>query len=167
MKEIAFNKYSEKIMDLIKTGAFLTTLEEDGKVNTMTIGWGNIGIVWRKPVFTALIRHSRLSHIAADKNSEFTISVPFEDMKKTLAFCGTKSGRDFDKLKECGLKTVPSKNIKTPILDIKGVHFECKVLYKQDMDSKLFLNEKIMPDCYPNGDLHTFYYAEIVATYEK
>lgn len=49
------NNSAEVIKQLGKEGAFLTS-KYNGKVNTMTIGWGSIGVIWRKPVFTVLVR---------------------------------------------------------------------------------------------------------------
>ena len=37
------------IVSLIEKGAFLT-VQGGGHLNTMTIGWGMVGICWRKPV---------------------------------------------------------------------------------------------------------------------
>ena len=39
-------------------GILLTTKGQTG-VNTMTIGWGTIGIEWGRPMFVAYVRESR------------------------------------------------------------------------------------------------------------
>jgi flavin reductase (DIM6/NTAB) family NADH-FMN oxidoreductase RutF len=94
---------------LHKVGAFLTVKEGD-RVNTMTISWGNIGFEWRRPIFTALVRKSRYTYDLIEKAESFTVSIPVKDnLKKELGFCGSKSGRDFDKFKECNLELVSSK----------------------------------------------------------
>ena len=55
MKKIinAFD-YASDICNAMKKGILLTTAA-DGKVNTMTIGWGFIGVEWGKPIFVALV----------------------------------------------------------------------------------------------------------------
>jgi flavin reductase (DIM6/NTAB) family NADH-FMN oxidoreductase RutF len=42
-----------------------------------------------------------------ERDGVFTVSVPLPDaMKKELGFCGTKSGRDVNKLESLGLSTL-------------------------------------------------------------
>ena len=45
-------EYAGHICKAMKKGILLTT-KKDETVNTMTIGWGKIGIEWNKPVFIA------------------------------------------------------------------------------------------------------------------
>ena len=63
------------ILDQVGKGVLMTTAV-DGEVNTMTIGWGTIGIQWRKPIFIAFVRESRYTKELLDKNPEFTINIP-------------------------------------------------------------------------------------------
>lgn len=163
MKEIAYNEKSEILLDIMKKGAFLTTKTGD-KVNTMTIGWGNIGYSWGKPIFTAMVRKSRLTHDILEKSNEFTLTFPTENLKETIALCGSKSGRDIDKIAESGLKILPSLKIQTPTLDLKGIHFECTVLYKTDMNPQN-LHKNTDDAWYQSKDYHTFYFAEILSSY--
>ncbi|WP_338433477.1 flavin reductase family protein [Clostridium tyrobutyricum] len=152
------------IKHLRKQGAFLTAKIDD-RVNTMTIGWGSVGIAWGKSIFTLFVRESRYTHEFVEKSGEFTISIPVnDDLKKALAFCGVKSGRDYDKIKECHLKLVPGEVISTPVIQGCGIYFECKTLYKQQMKAD-FLDKKINSQSYADGDYHTIYYAEIVNCY--
>ena len=70
-------------------------------VNTMTIGWGKIGIEWNKPVFIAYVRETRFTKQLLEENGEFTVNVPMGEYDpKILGYCGTKSGRDMDKIAE-------------------------------------------------------------------
>lgn len=45
--DIKFNELSKEMLQQLQKGAFLT-VENGDKVNTMTIGWGSIGIMWNK-----------------------------------------------------------------------------------------------------------------------
>lgn len=164
---VKFTENLEVAMEnLHKKGAFLT-VKDGEKVNTMTISWGNVGFEWKKPIFTALIRKSRYTHELIENSGEFTISIPLEmDLQEALAFCGTKSGRDVDKFEKCQLKVADSKNIDTPVIADCGFIYECKVVYKQDMDLSL-LSDEIKKSSYPDDDYHTIYYGEIVACYRN
>ncbi|WP_427340553.1 flavin reductase family protein [Caloranaerobacter sp. DY30410] len=165
-KDIAYHKYSKEVLEQLPKGAFLTVKHKD-KINTMTIGWGNIGFIWNKPIFTVAVRYSRYTYELLEKAKEFTISVPLnKDLKKELAFCGTKSGRDFDKFKECNLSCENGKVLSTPIVGDCELHYECKVVYQQAMEPAL-IDEHIKQKFYPNQNYHILYYGEIVACYIK
>lgn len=163
MREVRYTEYANRALEIIPQGAFLTTAA-GGKVNTMTIGWGSIGTVWRKPMFTVLVRESRYTFGLIDQSTEFTVSIPLSDMKKALALCGTKSGRDMDKIEAAGLSTLPGQKVSVPVIAGCGLHFECKIVYKQKMDPAL-LDGEVDKACYPEGDYHTLYYGEILGCY--
>ena len=113
-REINVWDYSGKINEETGKGILLTT-KADGKVNTMTIGWGTIGIQWGKPIFIAFVRESRHTKAMLEKNPEFTINVPLGAIDKNiLGICGTKSGRDMDKIKALGLTLEEPLTISVP-----------------------------------------------------
>jgi flavin reductase (DIM6/NTAB) family NADH-FMN oxidoreductase RutF len=154
---------ADQAMRQIKKGAFLT-VKAGTALNTMTIGWATIGFVWTKPIFMVGVRDSRHSFQLMENAADFTVFVPTENMKEALLFCGTKSGRDFDKFKECGLKTAPGQKVTSPVIDGRGIHFECRIVFKAPMDP-----DKLVPDylgLYPEKDYHTLYFGEIVACYQ-
>ncbi len=115
----------------------------------------------------AVVRYSRHTYDILEKSKEFTVSVPLtRDMKKELAICGTKSGRDIDKFKECNLTTIKGKSIDTPIIEECELHYECKVVYQQAMEPGL-IDKGIREANYSNNDFHIMYYGEIVESYIK
>lgn len=157
-----YGEYIKKAVEILPKGAFLTTAD-NGKVNTMTIGWGAFGFQWGIPTVEIMVRQSRFSKIALDKSMEFTLTFPYNNaMKFELGFCGQKSGRDTDKIKECGLSLAPSSKISTPAVSCQGLVFECKVIAKTEMTTSLTSTE-VLNKWYTNGDLHTVYYAEILS----
>ena len=146
---------------LHKKGAFLT-VKNQGKINTMTISWGNIGYEWNKPIFTILVRKSRFTHEILEKEKEFSVSIPFNDnFKEALALCGSKSGRNTDKIEDSGLILKEGVAISVPSIEGCGIVYECKIVYKQDMDKALIAKE-INEKMYADNDYHTFYYGEII-----
>jgi len=163
IQEVAYNQYAEKAIEVLSKGAFLTTAV-DGQINTMTIAWGSIGFIWAKPVFMVMVRPSRHTYQLIEKSGEFTVSIPLKDMQQALALCGTKSGRDMDKLAAAGLTTLPGQKIATPVIEGCGLHYECKIVYKQAMTSEN-LDTEINSKKYGTGDYHTLYFGEIVASY--
>jgi flavin reductase (DIM6/NTAB) family NADH-FMN oxidoreductase RutF len=164
---VNFTVNLEQAMNYLhKQGAFLTVKSGD-TTNTMTISWGNIGFEWNKPIFTVLVRKSRYTYELIENTDEFTVSIPLSNnLKSALSYCGTKSGRDVDKFKECGLTLETGKSVSTPIISDCELHYECKIVYKQEMNPEL-LSESITNSSYKTGDYHTFYYGEIVNCYIK
>ena len=162
--------YAGEIIEKTGNGVLLTT-KADGQVNTMTIGWGTIGIQWRKPVFIAFVRQSRFTKELLDKNGEFTVNVPVGQLdKKILGICGSKSGRDMDKIRELGLELEEPETVSVPGIRQLPLTLECKVIYRQEQDESA-VNEENTKRYYPKegprqkGDYHTAYYGQITAAY--
>lgn len=164
---VKFTENLEKGMDhLHKKGAFLT-VKDGNRVNTMTISWGNVGFEWGRPIFTVLVRPSRYTHGIIENSTEFTVSIPLSNsLDKELAYCGSKSGKDVDKFKECNLTLEPGLEVSTPIIGQCELHYECRIVYKHNMNPDM-LDEKIRKSSYALEDFHTIYYGEIVACYKK
>lgn len=154
------------VRNLHEKGAFLTVKSGD-KVNTMTIGWGNVGYQWGKCLFTVLVRKQRYTFDFIENVDNFTVTIPLDDnLKKEIVFCGTKSGRDYDKFKECNLDLISARIVDTPVINAPNVLiYECKIVYKQEMDPKL-LSEEIKLSAYPKEDYHVVYYGEVEAVYK-
>lgn len=155
------------LMSMKKRGAFLTVRDNKGRVNVMTIGWGSIGYIWGKPIFTLLVRESRYTHELLEKADDFVVCIPLDDkMRKELGICGSKSGRDYDKFKECNLAMKESKRVKSPAIEKCQMIYECKIVYKHNMDLNL-LDDEINRKWYDSNDPHTIYYGEIVNCYKN
>jgi flavin reductase (DIM6/NTAB) family NADH-FMN oxidoreductase RutF len=166
--------YAGHICESMKKGILLTTKTEE-KVNTMTIGWGTIGIEWGRPVFVAYVRVGRHTRQMLDECGEFTVNIPYGEVdSKILGFCGTKSGRDTDKIAEMGLELVDSSIVNVPGIRQLPLTLECKVLCQKTQNIPM-LPENIRSRYYPKGvdssnpgsneDFHIAYYGEIVNAY--
>ena len=163
-KNIKFSEYSAELLDQIKKGAFMTTKVKD-KVNTMTIGWGGINIIWNKSVFVAYVRYSRDTYAMLKDTEEFTINVPLNnDLKKELLYCGRQSGRDTNKIEDCKLTLQKGRSIETPVISNCELQYECKVIYKQAMEPNSIPKE-VLKKYYDNSDFHVIFYGEIVDSY--
>lgn len=166
MKDKFMENHDQGMKYLCTQGAFLT-VKSGEKINTMTIGWGSVGYAWNKPIFTVFVRKSRYTYDLMENSDNFTVSIPLsKNLKSALAICGSKSGRDIDKLKECNLSLDASRIVDTPIIAECELHYECKIVYKQDMNPDLLV-KNITQSAYANQDYHTIYYGEIVETYIK
>ena len=111
------------------------------------------------------VRSSRHTFGIIERAKDFTVTVPAGDMHKETDFCGSKSGRDVDKFKMCNLEIIDSRQAASPIIEIRGRHYECKIIYKSAMDPSHF-DKDHDSSLYPKKDYHTLYFGEILACYE-
>lgn len=164
-RKIGLSECAGAIVKAFKPGILITTKNGD-KVNSMTIGWGTLGMVWEKQVFVVYVRDSRYTRHMLDNNPEFTINVPVGNYdKKILGVCGSKSGRDIDKIEVAGLTPVEPEVISVPGLKELPLTIECRVLYRQQQVDEQ-LSDELRKRFYTieKGD-HIAYYGEIVAAY--
>ena len=158
-----YKDHSNKLCEALEdSGALLVVLDNKKRLNAMTIGWAQTGIIWGKPVMTVLVRPSRYSHELLENARYFSVCVPVSGgWKKELAFCGSKSGRDYDKLRACSLKTKDGSKPGVKLIEGAALSYECEILSKAKMPSSA-LPEEIRKKYYPAGDSHTLYFGEII-----
>lgn len=134
--------------------------------NTMTISWGGVGIMWNKPVAYTFIRPQRHTFGYLEKSSCFSISFFDEEYRKALTFCGTKSGRDYDKPAETGL-TPAFTDDGVPYFEQARLVFVCKKLYAQDMNEESVVDSDLVMKSYNGDDWHRMFVSEIVEVLNK
>jgi flavin reductase (DIM6/NTAB) family NADH-FMN oxidoreductase RutF len=158
--------YRDHIEETIKAfneeRVLLVSRGKEGLPNVMAIGWGTIGILWRRPIFIVMVRPSRYTYKLIEETGEFTVNIATPELKEVVQYCGTVSGRDHNKFKEKQLTAIPSKEVKTPIIKECILHFECRVVYKNDLIPSE-LEKSIIQTLYPKGDFHRVYLGEILA----
>ena len=164
MKDLDYMAIAEDAIAKIKKGAFLT-VKAGEKLNCMTIGWATFGWIWQKPIMMIAVRSSRHTFGIIEQAEDFTVTVPKGGMAKEIALCGSKSGREMDKLRAAGLETGKAKKVASPIIKAPGYLYECRIVYKSAMDPA-FLDTNYDASLYPQKDYHTLYFGEIVASYE-
>ena len=164
---VNLNELNPEIFRVFGTQIALVTAGDKTNCNPMTIGWCQLGRLWNLPVCTVYVRPERYTYALMESNDYFTVSILPAEHKKTMAFCGTKSGRDVDKVKECGL-TVCHGAGDAPFFDEAELVLVCKKVYAQDMDADCVLEgEKILPFYGEMGGWHRMYTGKVVEAYTK
>ena len=134
--------------------------EETG-CNTMTISWGHLGCLWghNDPTAVVYLRQSRYTKTFVDREDDFTLCVMDKSFKKQMAYLGSVSGRDEDKIGKAGL---------TPVYADNSVWFEeaklvlvCKKVYQSDLQESGFLCQDTLDQHYAQGDFHSMYVGKI------
>ena len=161
--ECSASEVLSQALEWLPKGAFLT-VRHGNRINTMTIGWATGGIMWTRPVLMVAVRRSRHTYDLMERAPDFTVSVPTDDaMKEALAYCGTHSGRDVDKVAQAGLQLAEGSAVASPVIGLNGIHFECTTVHRESMSP-----ERMAPalsGMYPRDDYHSFYFGEIAACY--
>ncbi len=164
MKEISVSELKLNPFDEIGREWFLVTAGDESGFNTMTAGWGFMGVMWGKNVFEAVVRPCRYTYEFMEKNDLFTVSFFDGDYRKALQFCGSHSGRDCDKAKETGLTPVFTDG--TVAFGEARLVYVCRKIYAAD-----FLADSINPEDnarWNGGEpVHRQYIGEILKVYKK
>lgn len=159
----------ENAIDLISKEWMLVTAKKDDKVNTMTASWGGIGFLWNKPVAIIFIRPERYTHDFIEASDRLTLSFYGEEHRKALQICGSKSGRDTDKIKEAELSPIQLES-GSITFEQSRMTLDCRKLFKSDMQAANFIDKSLLERWYndqPGGGLHTIYVVEIENVYTK
>ena len=159
-----FLKIDPKSLDLNAFSAIgekwmLITDGTKEKCNTMTASWGALGVLWGAPMATVYIRPQRYTKEFVDENEYFTLSFFPEQYRQQLSLCGTKSGREVDKGKECGF-TVAEGEGGAPYFEQAELVLVCRKRMAVPMDPAA-MPEDVKEKWY-EGDYHTMYWGEIV-----
>ena len=155
---------NESFTRLIRDDWALLTAGKGGDYNTMTVSWGMMGELWGKDVVTVFVRPQRYTYEFMEKYGDFSLSFFESDYHRTLAFCGSKSGRDVDKAKECGLTLAELGG--APAFEEARLVVTCRKLAFADINPAGFLDPGIEKN-YTKKDYHRAYVGEITGVYRK
>ena len=154
---------SEILNRMRNEGVLCTVVDEAGKQNLLTLGWGLIGPSYHDhPIFIIAVAPLRYSWHFLEQVPEFVIAVPDETLKEAAVLCGTKSGRDLDKFGAAGLTPAPSVHVKAPSLLECPINVECRI-YTSIAPPHMLLTPEHRQ--HPVEEQHTIYFAEVLGTY--
>lgn len=157
-REIDAKSVKENFIKLIADDWALVTAGDEAAHNTMTVSWGGVGELWRKDVTFIFIRPQRHTLQFVENNEYYSVCFFDDEYKDALRFCGTKSGRDYDKDKETGLTAVFDE--KAPYYQQSKLVLICRKMAVQDIDPKCFIDETI-DDNYAQKDYHKMFVGAI------
>lgn len=137
----------------------LLTVGEKSNFNTMTIGWGGLGTIWKKPVVTVYVKPTRYTYEFMENNEYFTISFYDENYKDDLSVLGTKSGRDLDKI---ALTKLTPEFLENAIFFKEAkITIVCKKIYFQDLDITK-VPQYALDRYYQTEPIHRMYIGEVI-----
>jgi flavin reductase (DIM6/NTAB) family NADH-FMN oxidoreductase RutF len=122
--------------------------------NAMTVAWGFIGAMWRRPVAITPVRSTRFTKGFMERYDTWTLTAFPEAFREDLQLLGTRSGRDGDKVAESALTPTAATQIAAPTYTQAILSIECRTIYWNDISPEQMRDE---------NDYHRMYYGEILA----
>jgi len=134
--------------------------------NPMTIGWGTVGHIWNKQIMTVMVRPVRHTFSLMESVKDFSVCVLPDQYRKQLNLCGSKSGRDMNKIEVCNFTIERCARADAFFIAESNIHIECRIVHKHLLDPST-LDPSITKRYYPQKDFHMVYYGEILGIYQK
>lgn len=159
-RKINPKEISENAIKLIAGDWALVSAGSPENFNSMTVSWGGIGEMWGRDVVFIFIRPNRYTYEFVEKNELFSVCFFHEKYRESLKICGTKSGRDGDKLGLTQLNAQFTSSL-TPIFKEAKLVLECKKMYSDFIKPECFLDKDQIERWYPDKSFHKMYVAEI------
>lgn len=159
---IAPDKLKDNVFDMIGEEWMLITAGNPEKFNTMTASWGTLGILWHLPVAICFIRPQRYTFGFAESSDHYTLNFLEPGNRDILQFCGTRSGRNTDKVGETGLLPL-STSLGNVYFEQCRLVLECRKLYADHIRESEFIIPDLITKNYPRKDFHKFFIGEIVS----
>ena len=162
-KEISPKEIKDNLIRAIADEWMLITAGDEQSFNMMTASWGFVGEMWGADSVVIAVRPQRYTMEFLDREDTFSLSF-YGDNKEIHKVCGSKSGRDVDKVKETGL---------TPVFSDNTVYFKeankviiCQKQYVSRLTPVKFTDKEPLK-WYPTEDYHYMIIGKIIKVLEK
>ncbi|HOS38855.1 MAG TPA: flavin reductase [Spirochaetota bacterium] len=156
---------ADNVFRLIGSEWMLITAGDRESFNTMTASWGGLGVLWHRPVSYIVVRPVRHTYRFLERGDAYTLSFFDARYKSVLQLCGSKSGRDIDKVKEAGISPRTTE-LGSVYFEEARLVLECRKIYFQDIDPRNFVDQSIGEN-YPDRDYHRMYVGQIVTCLKR
>ena len=150
---------NEDLLNLFPEKWALLTAGSIDKHNSMTIGWGAIGTLWKKPAITVYVKPCRYTYKFMEENEYFVVSFFEEQYKDNLIVMGSVSGKDTNKDELAKLTPVKQENL-TFYQEAKVI-LVCKKIYSEQLKLNQ-VPEEVKHQYYEVDEAHKMYIGEVV-----
>jgi flavin reductase (DIM6/NTAB) family NADH-FMN oxidoreductase RutF len=157
-REIDPEVISDNLFKLLGKDFMLIAAGNAPSFNFMTASWGGFGVLWGKKVSFIVVRPKRYTYEFIEKSDTFSLNFFDKKYKEVLMLCGTKSGREIDKMLATGLHAITHDG---PVyFEEARLVLQCSKLYHHDLTPTNFVDPTIN-DFYPEKDYHRLYIGEV------
>ena len=158
--------WNDNLFERIGKDWMLITAGNKENCNTMTASYGSFGILFSKPVAQIYVRPHRHTYSFLENSDGFSLSFfDGEKYRKELQYCGQISGKNENKIANCGFTINEIDGI--PCIEQANITVLCKKIYATDIDQGIFYDKSILQKCYPDGDTHRMYVGQILKIIQK
>ncbi len=137
------------------------------KPNSMTIGWGALGTLFRKNICIVFVKESRFTNHLMEESDYFTLSFLSDKYNEALKIMGTMSGKDCDKYALTGLTPVFDNDKFCSYIKESDFVLKLKKISELKFDYKTLFSDEAIERYYSGVDkdnMHHVYFGEIVST---
>lgn len=164
-KSIAPDKIPGNIIKMLRDDWMLITAGNDQQFNMMTAGWGGLGMMFGKPVAFCFIAPTRFTYQLMEKGDTYTLSFYTETYSDALKVCGSKSGKDTDKVKASGLTPLTTPNGSKAFSEAWMI-IECSKTVAQSITPEAITDPKLKEE-WSTKQLYKMFIGEIVNVWVK
>ncbi|MCA9328881.1 flavin reductase family protein [Candidatus Saccharibacteria bacterium] len=126
---------------VVEPCVFVVSVDENDKPSGMVAGW-NMKVSYDPPMLAVALWKEKHTHTLIQKSGKFVVAVPSAGMEDLIEYFGSHSGKDVDKFKETGIKTLESTHVGIPLLADAFINYECIVKEIADpADHMVFFGE--------------------------
>ena len=123
--------------------AVMVTCGSFEKANIITVAW--TGTICTDPAMTYIsIRSERYSYEIIKQTKEFVINLTTKDLVYATDWCGVKSGKDYDKFKECNLTKERANFVSCPLIKESPISIECRVTEIKELGSHVMFMAEVL-----------------------
>ncbi|MDR3227006.1 MAG: flavin reductase [Prevotellaceae bacterium] len=162
--EITPNELTDNVFKLFSKDFTVITAGDSTHYNSMTAGWGGIGILFQQPAAWCVLRANRYTLELMRRDTTYTLSFFPDEYKEQVLFLGSKSGRDSQKMQETTLTAVQTPLGNMTYKEARLV-FECSLSQITTVSPDDFYspdNKQFIEDGYAEAhDYHKIVFGEI------
>ena len=143
----------------------LVAFGEENHFNAITVSWGSLGFIWKRPIVTVMVRPQRYTWDFSEKYRNFSVSFYRPEYHNALSVMGSLSGRDTDKIAQAGLTPVFVGGV--PTFKEAYLTVTARTVYRGQLEESGFRESSFCEEYYPQKDYHTLYHGELLHTYDS
>ena len=164
-KQIAPDKIPGNIIKMLSEDWMLITAGNNDKFNMMTASWGGIGFLYQKPVAFCFINPARYTYQLMENNDTYTLTFYTEAYRDALKYCGSKSGKDVDKVKGSGLTPITTPT-GSKAFSQAWLIIECRKMVSQSLTPESIADKSIKGE-WAGKQMHKMFIGEIINVWVK
>nr|WP_320036553.1 DUF4468 domain-containing protein [uncultured Bacteroides sp.] len=164
-KKIAPDKIPGNIIKMLSEDWMLITAGDKDKFNMMTASWGGLGFLYEKPVAFCFINPTRYTYQLMENKDTYTLTFYTEAYRDALKYCGSKSGKDTDKVKGSGLTPITTPD-GSKAFSQAWLIIECRKMVAQSLQAES-ISDKSLKENWTGKQMHKMYIGEIINVWVK